>query len=103
MDKHDHESLKHSCPKCGLAPRLPRNHLTLWGFEFLTKSLAPCVCGGNPVQIEGGSPRTYRIYCQSKCGLETGERLYLPEAVLEWNNIQIAKGFDARKLHPLNQ
>ncbi len=99
---HDHESFEHVCPKCGLAPKLPRNPLTGWGFEYLTKYLAPCVCGGSPVLIQGGSPTTYRYYCQKRCGLGTAAYEDHPESVLKWNELQIAKGFDARKLHPLN-
>ncbi len=92
-----------------LAPALPRNATTPWGFEHLAKNLAPCFCGGQPVQIEGGSPKTFRIYCTRAhnegegCTVETRECESLPESVYEWNKIQIAKGFDARKLHPLNQ
>jgi hypothetical protein len=100
---HDHESFESVCPKCGLAPKLPRNPLTAWGFEYLTKTLAPCVCGGSPVLIQGGSPTAYRYYCQARCGLETATYEDHPEAVLKWNELQISKGFDARKLHPLNQ
>lgn len=105
--EHDHNSFTHSCPACGLAPRQVQP-LTPWGFEFLTENLAPCACGGAPVLIEGGSPKTYRYYCQSKhsatpCEIETSEWPSMLQAVLHWNNIQIAKGFDARKLHPLNR
>lgn len=100
--EHNHESFTHICPACGLAPRQIQP-LTVWGFEFLTEYLAPCVCGGAPVQIEGGTPKTTRIYCQNKCGIESAEWPTLPESVLDWNRQQIEKGFDARKLHPLNQ
>lgn len=98
---HNHESFTHSCPVCGLAPR-QMQPLVPWGFEFLTRYLAPCHCGSAPVQIEGGEPKTFRFYCQARCGIETSEYGNLPEAVLAWNNLQIEKGFDARRLHPLN-
>lgn len=109
--EHDHNSFEHACPACGLAPRQIQP-LTPWGYEFLTESLAPCACGGAPVQIEGGSPKTFRFYCQNAhsklnngrpCEVTTGEYPSIREAIYAWNNIQIAKGFDARKLHPLNR
>lgn len=31
--RHDHSSFEHCCPVCGLAPKLPRNAETGWGFE----------------------------------------------------------------------
>lgn len=98
---HGHDSFEHSCPKCGLAPRQIQP-LVPWGFEFLTEYIAPCHCGGAPVQISGGIPRTFKYYCQQRCGMETAEYSSLPEAVYDWNCQQIAKGFDARQLHPLN-
>lgn len=109
--KHNHDSFEHSCPACGLAPK-QRQPIVQAGFEFLTQNLAPCACGGGPVLIEGGSPKRWRYYCQNAhsklnngrpCEVTTKEYDNHPESVLAWNNIQIAKGFDARKLHPLNR
>lgn len=31
--KHNHDSFTECCPACGLAPKLPRNAETGWGFE----------------------------------------------------------------------
>lgn len=96
--EHDHDSLDHCCPACGLAPKLPRNPLTPYGWECLTHNLAQCVCGGNPVLIQGGTPTTFRYYCQAQCGIETPECEDHPTSVLKWNELQIAKGFDVNKL-----
>lgn len=99
--QHNHDDVK-ACPHCGLAPRLPRNALVLPGFEFLTKYLAPCACGAGPCQIEGGDPKTFRVYCADSCGITTKECESFPESVLAWNLLQESKGFDLRRLHPLN-
>jgi hypothetical protein len=88
------------------APALPRNAVTAWGFEHLAKYLAPCTCGGTPVQIEGGSPKTYRYYCSNihgDCKVTTKECESMPEAVHDWNIIQGEHGYDLRLLHPLNR
>lgn len=91
---------------------LPRNAVTPWGFEHLAKTLAPCACGGSPVLIQGGSPTTYRYYCQNAhsapnngrpCEVTTKERESLAEAVYEWNCMQEKRGVDLRPLHPLNR
>lgn len=106
--KHDHESFTKCCPVCGLAPKLPFNSLTPWGMEYLSHRLAPCACGGAPVLIQGGDPTTYRYYCQNSiagnpCDVTTREYDNHSEAVYAWNCIQIDKGFDQSKLHPLNR
>jgi len=91
-----------------LAPALPRNAVTPWGFEHLAKNLIGCSCGGVPVLIQGGSPTTFRYYCSNvtnggKCDVTTKERESLLEAVYEWNCLQEKRGVDLRPLHPLNR
>jgi hypothetical protein len=80
-----------------------RDSPTHWGYEFMTTHAAPCKCGGVPVNISGGFPIEYRVYCQNRCGLSTAGRESMAEAMVEWNELQQKHGFDIRLLHPLNR
>jgi len=104
--------MKKPDPKNNLAPALPRNAVTPWGYEYLARVLCLCACGGSPVLIQGGNPTTYRYYCANAhsklnngrpCNATTGEKDNHPEAIYAWNCLQEQRGVDLRPLHPSNQ